>query len=207
MKRTSIFVVIFAASTSLHAEYYPSQYQITSAGFNHSKPLQKKLTTTRGELFFKETGVYIGASDVEYEDKVADKDRYELDTYAGIKKSLGLIGYHLGFKSYNRSLNKSLQVQEVYVGANLRDLSFSYATNEEGEYKQINLNHDISAFNLGLHLGKTTTLLGQVFTDWRIQASRTYKKIMFNAIVTKSEDPRLNETEFNLGVKKVVSFF
>lgn len=196
-----------AASTALHAEYYPSQYKISDAGFNRTASLQEKLSTTQGELFFKKTGIYIGASDVAYEHKVVDKDFYEIDTYAGIKQTLGFVGYHLGFKSYNRAINKDIEVQEMYIGGNIRDVSFSYATNDEGEYKQINLNRSLSFANFGMHLGETTTLFGEAFSDWSVHASRQYKKLIFNAIMTKSENPMLNNTEFNLGVTRAISFF
>ena len=194
-------------STTLYAEYYPSQYKVSEAGFNHAAPLQEKLSTTQGEVFFKKSGIYVGASDVTYEDRVVDEDYYEIDTYAGIKKTLGLFGYHLGFKSYNRAINKDIEVQELYIGANIKDVSFSYATNDEGEYKQINLSRDISSFNFGLHLGETTTLIGDAFADWSIHASRTYKKLIFNAIMTKSKNPTLNDTEFNLGVSRAITLF
>jgi len=200
-------LLLSISSAPLHAEYYPSKYQISQAGFNHVTPLQQKLSTTQGELFFKKTGIYIGASDVAYQDKVASDEFYEIDTYAGIKKKIGLFGYHLGLKSYNRALNKELEVQELYIGGNIQAVSFSYATNEEGEYKQLNLSHDVSSINVGLHLGETTTLFGKAFSDWSIYANRTYKKFTFNAIVTKSENPLYNNTEFNFGVAKVVSLF
>lgn len=201
------FLLLATFGTLVNAGYYPAQYQITNAGFNHASSLQEKLKTTQGELFFKETGFYVGASDVAYQDKVASDEFYEIDTYAGIKKNLGLFGYHLGFKSYNRALNKDLEVQELYVGGNIQDLSFSYATNDEGEYKQVNLTKDISAVNVGVHLGETKTLFGKAFSDWSVHASRTYKKMIFNAIMTKSENPINNNTEFNLGIEKEISLF
>lgn len=206
-KSVSGLFLLFACNTAAQAEYYPAQYQITDAGFNRAIPLQKKLSTTQGELFFKETGIYIGASDVAYQDKVASEDYYEIDTYAGIKKKIGLFGYHLGFKSYNRAINKDLEVQELYVGANIKDLSFSYATNDEGEYKQINLTHEISSVNIGVHLGETKTQFGQAYADWSIHASRKYKTYMFNAIMTKSDNPLYNATEFNLGLEKALTLF
>ena len=205
----SFFSVLFVAlsSTPLHAEFYPAQYQISGAGFNHSTSLQEKLTTTQGELFFKDTGLYVGASDVMHQDKVASDDHYEIDTYAGIKKQVGLFGYHLGIKSYNRAINKDIEVQEMYIGGNIRDLSFSYATNDIGEYKQINLSHAISSVNVGVHIGETKTLFGDAFSDWSIYASRTYKKLIFNAIMAKSSNPLLSQTEFNLGVERSISLF
>jgi len=205
---TSLSALLLSAICfSVQAESYPSEFQISDAGFNRSASLHDKLATTQGEIFFEDTGIYIGASDVAYQDKVADQGFYEIDTYAGIKKTLGFLGYHLGFKSYNRAINKDLKVQEVYVGANIKDLSFSYATNDEGEYKQINLSHDISSVNLGFHVGETTTLFGQAFSDWSVYAKHTYNKLIFNAIITKSENPLYNATEFNLGVEKAFSFF
>lgn len=211
MKLTSrslfAFLLLSSSSTSLFAEYYPAQYQITEAGFNHTAPLQEKLATTQGELFFKKTGIYVGASDVTYQDKIASDDFYEIDTYAGIKKSIGLFGYHFGVKSYNRALNKNLAVQELYIGGNIQAISFSFATNEEGEYKQINLSHDLSSVNVGLHMGETTTLFGKAYADWSVYANRTYKNLSFNAIMTRSENPLNNGTEFNFGVEKAISLF
>ena len=200
-------VLLSVVSTPLYAEFYPSQYQISDAGFNHSISLQEKLSTTQGELFFKKSGVYIGASDVVYQDQIANEDHYEIDTYAGLKKKIGLFGYHVGFKSYNRAINKDLEVQEYYVGANIKDLAISYASNDIGEYKQINLSHDISSINIGVHLGETTTWLGDAFSDWSVYASRAYKSIIFNAIMTKSENPLNNDTEFNFGIEKAISLF
>ncbi|MDH5259706.1 MAG: hypothetical protein OEX07_16955, partial [Gammaproteobacteria bacterium] len=169
--------------------------------------LQDKLSTTQGELFFKKTGIYVGASDVAYQERVANEDHYEIDTYAGIKKSLGIFGYHLGLKSYNRAINKDLEVQELYVGANIQALSFSYATNDDGEYKQINLSHAISSVNVGLHLGETKTFFGKAFSDWSVHASKTYNNLIFNAIMTKSDNPLYDNAEFNFGVEKALSLF
>ncbi len=217
MKKTSIPNTLFlfftattvgAVSTAVHAEYYPSQYKITNAGFNHAAPLQEKLSTKQGEVFFEKTGIYIGASDVAHQDQAVDNKFYEIDTYAGIKKTLGLFGYHLGLKSYNRALNKNIDVQELYVGGNIQDVSFSYATNSDGEYRQINLNQDISTVNFGFHFGETKTFFGQAFSDWSVSASRAYKKLVFNAIMTKNDNPLLlNTTEFNFGIKKHLSLF
>jgi len=211
MKHHHIYIYFIAAFTACNnfalAEYYPSKYQISDAGFNRSSSLQEKLSQTQGELFFKKTGLYIGASDVTHQDRIVDEDIYEIDTYAGIKKRVGVFGYHFGLKSYNRAINKDLVVQEMYVGANIDDLSFSYATNDEGEYTQINLAHAISSVSFGIHMGETKTLFGEAFADWSIHASKNYKSMVFNAIMTKSENPLFNETEFNVGVEKEFSLF
>lgn len=202
----SLTPLLFFVVTA-HAASYPAQYKISDSGFYQSLSLQEKLSTNRGEVYFKDYGLYVGASDVAYPDRVVSDDFYEIDTYAGIKKKIGIFGYHVGVKSYNRALNKDLTFQEMYIGGMIQNLSFSYATNESGIYRQLNLFHDVLSVKVGMHVGETLTLFGQTFSDWSVYASRTYKKMNFNAIMTKSDNPLYNNTEFNLGVEKEFSLF
>jgi len=206
-----IFSTICVALTSYHssviAAYYPSDFSYTEAGFNHSQPLQEKLNTTRGEVKFKKTGLYIGASDAIYKERIVDEERYEMDAYAGIKQNYGNFGYHLGVKSYNRSVEKDIELQEYYIGGNFRNLGLAYATNEDGEYTQLNYKHKLPMATIGFHIGKTTPLLGEEYSDWSVHASRMYKSMRFNAVMTKSEDPLNSDTQFNLGVEHSLSLF
>jgi len=199
--------ICFSCTSLCFADSYPGSYQITTGAFNYSQPLEDKLNTTRGEYFFRKSGLYLGASDAIHKDKVTSKDSYEIDAYAGLKKELGLIGYHLGMKSYNRSIEKDVEIQELYIGGNIKDLHFSYATNDEGIYTQLNYIHEISNMSIGLHVGKTSLLIGKEFRDWSIHASKIYKGMTFNAIMTKSEDPLNSDTQLNFGVARKLSLF
>jgi hypothetical protein len=198
---------LLAHNTYSFAGYYPSEFSYTEAGFNQSRPLQEKLNTTRGEFLFKKTGLYVGASDAVYKDRIVDDEHYEMDAYAGIKQNYGNFGYNFGLKSYNRSIDKDIEVQELYIGGNFRDIGLSYATNDDGEYTQLNIKHKLPLATIGFHFGKTKPLLGEEFSDWSIHASKIYKKIRFNAVVTKSEDPLNDDTQFNFGVKRSLSLF
>ncbi|HFE39532.1 MAG TPA: hypothetical protein ENK06_14150 [Gammaproteobacteria bacterium] len=204
-----VILVLLLASfqNSTFAAYYPSDFYYSEAGFNDSKPLQEKLKTTRGEFLFKETGLYIGASDAIYQDRIRDKEHYEMDAYAGIRQRYGNFGYNLGFKSYNRSIAKDVEVQEVYIGGFFQGIGLSYASNELGKYTQLNIKHKLSFATIGFHIGKTKLALGEAFSDWSIHASRMYKSMKFNAIMTKSEDPLNNDTQINLGIERSLSLF
>ena len=212
-KRTTGFISIVtltvaqAAVADFTPLNIPSSYKISETGFQHAKPLQQRLTQRQGELFFDTTGLFIGASDVEYQDRVQSEDDPEIDAYAGIQKNVGLFGYHFGVKSYNASTNKDIEFQEYFVGANIKNLSFSYATNDEGEYTQVNLSQPVASFTVGLHVGETISLLGEKYKDWSLHASKEFKDITVNAIMTNNENPVIHGTEFNLGVKKNFKLF
>ena len=204
---STICVALCSYHTSVTAAYYPSDFSYTEAGFNHSQPLEEKLNTTRGEVRFKKTGFYLGASDAIYKERIVNEDRYEMDAYAGIKQSYGDFGYHLGVKSYNRSVEKDIELQEYYIGGNFRNVGVAYATNEDGEYTQLNYKYKLPIATVGFHIGKTTPLLGEEYSDWSVHASRMYKSVRFNAVMTKSEDPLNNDTQFNFGVEHSLSLF
>ncbi len=189
------------------AASYPSQYQISATGFQHSQPLHQKLNLRQGEMFFKESGLFFGASDAFYQDRIKTEEHTEVDAYAGIKKELGVIGYHMGIKAYNRSIEKEIDFQEYFVGGNINNLSFSYASNDDGEYTQLNLSHAISSVMFGVHFGKTKSLLGDEFNDWSFHATKAFKNIRLNAIMSNSEDPIITGTEFNLGLERSFKWF
>ena len=204
----SSYIIAFAGfHASVNAEYYPSDFTYTEAGFNQSQPLQEKLKTTRAEIKFKKSGFYIGASDAVYKDRIVDEELTEMDAYAGIKQNYGNFGYNMGVKSYNRSIEKELEVQEYYVGGNFLNLGMSYATNEDGEYTQLNYKHKLPIATVGFHLGKTKPVFGEEYSDWSVHASRMYKSLRFNAVMTKSEDPLNSDTQFNFGVERSLSLF
>jgi len=206
---STICITLTSYHTVVNAAYYPSDFSYTEAGFNHSQPLQEKLNTTRGEVRFQKTGLYIGASDAIYKERIVDEEHYEMDAYAGIKQNYGSFGYHLGIKSYNRSVEKDIELQEYYIGGNFRNLGLAYATNEDGEYTQINYKHKLPmATIVGFHIGKTTLpLLGEEYSDWSVHASKMYKNMRFNAVMTKSDDPQNNDAQFNFGVERSLSLF
>jgi len=204
----TIGICCFVGATSANAAYYPSEFYYSEAGFNQSKPLQEKLNTTQGEFFFRKTGLYVGATDsTSYSKNQYDEENYELDAYAGIKQNYGDFGYHFGFKSYNRSTEKDIDVQEMYVGGNYRNFGLSYASNDRGEYTQINYKYKLSIATLGFHVGKTKPVVGEEFSDWSIHASKMYRSLRFNAIMTKSADPLNNDTQFNFGIERSLSLF
>ena len=211
MTKTNSFIIsnllLAACQSAAFAAYYPSEFSYTEAGFNHSQPLQEKLNTVRGELKFKKSGFYIGASDALYQERITDEENYEMDAYAGIKQDYGHFGYHLGLKSYNRSVEKDIEFQEYYIGGRYRNLGLGYATNEDGEYTQINYKHKLPLVTVGVHIGKTKPLRGDEYSDWSIHASKMYQSLRFNAVMTKSEDPNNNDTQFNLGVERTFSLF
>jgi hypothetical protein len=204
---TSVLAISGNAMASYYSATSPAKYQIYETGYQHTMPLHEKLNQRQGELFFKNTGLFIGASDAIYQERVESEDQAEVDAYAGIKKKHGLFGYHFGVKTYNSSMHKHIEFQEYFVGANIKNVSFSYASNDEGEYTQLNLSHAISNFTLGLHLGETIHLLGEKYRDWSLYASKAFKSITFNAIMTNSEDPVIKGTEFNLGLEKSFKWF
>lgn len=210
LKRILTLSSLLLIGSSINAAFagnYPFQYQYDQAGFNPALPLQQKLNTTRGEYLFEDSGLYFGASDAVYQDRIVSEDHYEMDAYAGWKKSLGKFGYNLGLKSYNRSIVKNIEVQELYVGGSFEDLSVSYATNDEGEYTQMNLMTDVSSIRFGLHVGKTKPVVGEEFADWSVHASKMYRNVTFNAIMTKSDNPFNKETQFNVGFQRALSLF
>ena len=201
---------------------YPTKYQIFGAGYQKSMPLEKKLSIKQGEFFHKKTGFYFGANDSTHStdeespptsNNPNQKDPYKLDAYAGLKHQIGIFGYHFGFKSYNQALSTDtlnrdiIDVQEIYVGGNIKALHLSYASNDEGAYTQLNFKHDLSNLTLGFHLGKTMPMLGEEFTDWSLYATKAFNNIKLNAIMTQSEDPQNNDVQFNLGVQKELSLF
>lgn len=200
-------VCALASATGAWASSYPNQYHITGTGFQHAQPLHQKLNQRQGELFFRDTGLFLGASDTVYQDRIESEEHTEVDAYAGIKKDLGLIGYHFGFKSYNRSIEKDIEFQEYFVGGNIKNLSFSYASNDDGEYTQLNLSHAISSVTVGFHLGKTKSFYGDEFSDWSVHASKEFKNIKFNAIMSNSDNPVVSGTEFNLGMERKFKWF
>jgi len=195
------------ALASHHLSKSPATYQIFETGFQHTKPLHEKLNQRHGELFFKNSGLFLGASDAVFQERVESEDKQEVDAYAGIKKNHGLIGYHFGVKSYNTATHKDIELQEYFVGGNIKNLSFSYASNDEGEYTQLNLSHMISSMTLGIHLGETVNFIGEKYKDWSLHASKVFKDITINAIMTNSENPVIKGTEFNLGMEKSFKWF
>lgn len=200
--------LLFSAYPGLTlAAFYPTNFNYSEAGFNQSQPLQDKLNTTRGEVLFEKTGIYVGASDVVYADRILNEEYYEMDAYAGIKQLYGNFGYHFGLKSYNRSIEKEVEIQELYIGGNFRNFCLSYATNEDGEYTQINFKHKLALATIGFHVGKTKPMLGESFSDWSVHASKVYKSIQFNAIMIKSEDPFNSDTQISIGLKQTLSLF
>jgi len=206
------------AQSMCFAANYPTKYQIFGAGYQKSMPLQEKLARKQGEFFHKKSGLYFGAAEPQKEDEALveygseNKEQYKLDAYAGLKQQVGIFGYHLGFKSYNRvlapeTLNKDIEVQEVYVGGNIKAFHLSYASNDEGEYTQLNFKHDVSNLTVGFHLGKTKPLLGEEFTDWSLYASKSINSMKLNAIMTQSEDPNNSDMQINFGVERELSLF
>ncbi len=185
----------------------PYEYVISETAFQPAIPLQKKLSQRQGELYFKDSGLFFGASDAVFEDRIVSKEHTEVDAYAGIKKDFGLLGYHFGIKSYNRSIEKDLEFQEYFVGGNIKNLSFSYASNDLGEYTQLNISQPVSSVILGIHVGKTQTLLGDEYNDWSLHASKDFKKVKLNAIMSNSDNPRIKGTEFNLGLERKFKWF
>ena len=204
---STFFIALASHHSSVSATQYPSDFSYTEAGFNQSQPLQEKLNATRGEIKFQKSGFYIGASDAMYKERILSDEFQEMDAYAGIKQNYGNFGYHLGMKSYNRSVDKDLEVQEYYIGGNFHNLGVSYATNEDGEYTQLNFKHRLPLATVGFHIGKTTPLLGEEYSDWSVHASKMYKSLRFNAVMTKSDDPLNSDTQFNFGVERSLSLF
>ncbi len=218
-KKSLIFIGIISLFTQsvCYAASYPAEYQIFGASYQKSMPLQEKLALKQGEFFHKKTGFYFGASDSVYGTENTTKDNqnndnYKLDAYAGLKQQIGIFGYNFGFKSYNQlldteTLNKEIEVQEMYIGGNIKALHLSYATNNEGAYTQLNVKHDISNLTVGFHLGKTTPILGEDFSDWSLYATKAINNMKLNAIMTQSEDPNNNDMQFNFGIEKELSLF
>ena len=124
-------------STTVIAGDDPSSYQIYTTGFQHSQSLQEQLKQTRGELFFRDMGLFVGAADTSNQDQNKPTSKtdgnIDINAYAGIKKKLGLLGYHFGVMSYNNAQNTNIKLQEYFVGGSVKNLSFSYASNENGE--------------------------------------------------------------------------
>ena len=199
-------------STTVMASDDPSNYQIYTTGFQHTQSLQDQLKQTRGELFFKDMGLFIGASDAAKQTPTLKtskgNDNLDIDAYAGIKKKVGLLGYHFGVMSYNNGVNKNIELQEYFVGGSLKNLSFSYASNNDGEeYTQLNLSHAISSLIFGVHVGETSNLSGGKYKDWSLHACKVFKDFKVNAIMTNSENPVIKGTEFNLGMEKSLKWF
>jgi len=211
-------IALLLTQSVCYASSYPTEYQIFGAGYQKSMPLQEKLALKQGEFFHKKTGFYFGATDSVNDDGETSQndqnnnDQYKLDAYAGLKHQIGIFGYNLGFKSYNQllnteTLNKEIEVQEMYIGGSIKSLHLSYATNNEGAYTQLNFKHDISDLTVGFHLGKTTPLLGEDFNDWSLYATKAINNMKLNAIMTQSEDPNNNDMQINFGIEKELSLF
>lgn len=199
-------------STTVIAGDDPSSYQIYTTGFQHSQSLQEQLKQTRGELFFRDMGLFVGAADTSNQDQNKPTSKtdgnIDINAYAGIKKKLGLLGYHFGVMSYNNAQNTNIKLQEYFVGGSVKNLSFSYASNENGEdYTQLNLSRVIASMSIGIHLGETNTLYGNKYRDWSLHASKVFKDYKINAIMTTSEDPIIKGTAFNLGMQKNLKWF
>jgi len=225
MKKSPLFYLGFSISAwpmFVSAASYPIQYQIFDAGYQPSIPLQERLSAKQGEFFHKSSGFYVGASDAmipdqqnqsispTHPDRMEDEN-YRVDAYVGIKKRVGIFGYHLGLKSYNRTIehaiSREMEVQEMYIGGNIRELYLSYATNSIGEYTQLNLSREISNMKLGFHLGKTKPLIGDEFVDWSLHASKSIEELTVNAILTQSDNPDNKDMQFNIGIERQFSFF
>ena len=212
-------VILLGTQATCIAANYPTQYQIFGAGYQKSMPLQEKLELRRGEFYHKRSGLYFGAQDTVHNDYIPETSKSnreaehnKVDAYAGLKKQLGIFGYHLGVKSYNQlfradTLDKEIEVQEMYVGGNIKSLYVSYATNNDGAYTQLNVKHDISNLTLGFHLGKTDSNLGDDFTDWSLFATKAINDMKLNAIMTQSDDPNNSDLQINFGIEKELSLF
>lgn len=180
-----------------------------SVAFNRyaliSSPTEKP---RQAEYYNRSIGLYFGASDAY---KPTAQDRAEYDTYAGIAKQYGSLGYNLGVKAYNQNLyTQERNLNEFFVGGNYKLLHLGYATSDLGEYTQISLNHEIDSTTLEFHMGNTKPERGDSYYDWRINAIKKYKSLKLNAsLVNREVATEYNNEgpEFNLGVSRTLSLF
>jgi hypothetical protein len=211
IKNTFQLIAASAVGLSLLSPAMASEADsVTStAAFNRVAPTDPNGAKPRQAEFYSESlGLYFGASDA-YSNS-SESEKSEFDTYAGIAKKYGELGYNVGVKAYNQNLDSERNLNEFFVGGSYKLFNLGYATSDLGEYAQIGVNHKMKSMDLQVHMGTTMPEKGESYYDWRINAVKQYKGLTLNASLINREVPtelREEGPELSVGLSRKISLF
>ncbi len=131
----------------------------------------------------------------------------EVDYGGGIKRKLGEMGVDLGVISYNFPNTTRDTVNELYVGSSYKALSAAFATNEGGNYLQLNAQHRFpQRVTVTLHAGNTYPKDGTDFMDTGLHIHKSFKQLSVHADVVHSAADQLGGTKYAIGLSQPLRF-